>query len=284
MMNNRGMRGNRIWLTLLVSVFLLALAGNVMAQEAAVDIYQQDVPEMTTLECAKCHVRVFADIRDAGGLHKQACRDCHEIFHTFTPGVAWEDRVPACGTCHDKPHGEEMTACKECHQNVHAPITSMVGAEALAESCAICHQDQQLELAQNVSAHTEQTCADCHMGEKHGERPLCTVCHEEPHAEFIDNASCSGCHPAHSPLVIKYDNKVETAICANCHSEQREVQKASARKHRTLACVICHAEEHGNTLDCQHCHGFGPHNPTLLKNFSGCGDCHGDPHGLTLKE
>lgn len=282
MMNQKGKSSYRVWQIALLSVLLLLSAGNVFAQDTAVDVYQQAVPEMTTLECAKCHIQVFNDIRDIGGLHKQQCRDCHEIYHTFTPGIAWEDRVPACSNCHDNPHGEEVVACLDCHQNAHAPIQSLVVAEKLVELCGTCHQDQVQELQQNVSAHSEQACADCHLGEQHGQRPLCTICHEEPHTEFIDNTSCSGCHPPHAPLVIKYDNKVETAICAGCHAEQREVQKGSVKKHRTLACVVCHAQEHGNTLDCQHCHGFGPHNETLLKNFSGCGDCHGDPHGLKL--
>jgi hypothetical protein len=283
MMNSSGRNSKRGWRVLLLSAGLLLLVGSVFAQQAVVDVYQQDVPEMTTLECAKCHIPVFNDLRDAGGLHKQACRDCHEIYHSFTPGLTWEERVPACSSCHDLPHGEELTACLDCHRNAHAPLASMVVAEALVDQCSTCHQDQQQELDQNVSAHSEQACADCHQGERHGQRPFCTLCHEQPHTEFVDNASCSGCHPPHAPLVIRYDNKVDTAICANCHSEQREVQKASNRKHRTLACVICHADEHGNTLNCQHCHGLGPHNPTLLKNFSGCGDCHGDPHGLRLE-
>jgi len=91
---------------LLASFLALGLSLSVSAAE--VDVYQQEVPEMTTLECAKCHVPVFESLRDFGGLHKQQCRDCHEKFHTFTPGVPWEERVPSCVSCHEHPHGEEM--------------------------------------------------------------------------------------------------------------------------------------------------------------------------------
>ncbi|SHI43328.1 doubled CXXCH domain-containing protein [Malonomonas rubra DSM 5091] len=264
-------------LVLAVTV-LLACAGSLFAA----DVYQQQVPEMTTLECAKCHVQVFEALRDAGGLHQQECRDCHDKFHTFTPGVAWEDRVPSCASCHEHPHGEELIKCLDCHQNAHAPIESLVVADALAEMCGQCHQGETEQLQQNVSAHTEMACAECHQGEKHGARPACTLCHEKPHTEYVDNAGCASCHPPHAPLVIKYDNKVQSSICAGCHPDQRKFQESSDLKHRTLACVVCHADEHGNIHDCQHCHGYGPHNPELLKNFKGCVDCHGDPHSLNL--
>ena len=280
MINYRGMNMLNRLFVLVTCLFLLG--SGVALAEGSVDVYQQSVPEMTTLECAKCHVQVFETVRDAGGLHKQECRECHDKFHTFTPGVAWEDRVPSCAGCHEHPHGEELIVCLDCHQNAHAPIASLVVAEKLAEMCASCHQEPLQQLQQHVSAHTEQACVDCHQGEQHGERPLCTVCHEEPHTAFVDNASCSACHPPHAPLIVTYDNKVQSTICAGCHQDQQKFQKSSELKHRTLACVVCHPAEHGKILDCQHCHGFGPHNSEMVKKFNGCVDCHGDPHSLNL--
>jgi predicted CXXCH cytochrome family protein len=263
---------------------LLLMASSLAFAADPADIYQQEVPEMTTLECAKCHVQVFEDLRDSGGLHKQQCRDCHDRFHTFTPGVPWEERVPSCTGCHELPHGEEMNVCLECHKNAHAPLESLVAAEKLADMCDRCHAPQVDELAQTVSAHSEQSCYDCHQGERHGVRPECNACHEDAHAPFVDNAGCVSCHPPHMPTAISYDNKVPNAVCGGCHAEQLEIQQASDVKHKALACVICHAEEHGTIPECQLCHGNGPHNPALLKNFSSCGECPGNPHNLKLAE
>lgn len=266
---------------LLLGVLFFLSAAPLLAEQVA-DIYAQDVPEMTTLECAKCHVQIFTDLRDAGGLHKQQCRDCHEIFHTFTPGVAWEERVPSCVGCHEYPHGEDMNVCLECHKNAHAPVESLVVAGKLAEFCVRCHQQPQTDLQLVGNAHGGQECGDCHQGERHGSLPQCSACHEGAHAAYVDNAGCVACHPAHEPNRINYGTEIENALCAGCHADQYEVQQVSEKKHKLLACVVCHAKEHGNITSCQQCHGNGPHNPTLLENFETCSDCHGDPHRLKL--
>ncbi|WP_303722008.1 cytochrome c3 family protein [Malonomonas rubra] len=261
---------------------LLLLSIATAAAEEVVDIYAQEVPKMTTLECAKCHVQVFTDLRDNGGLHKQECRECHDKFHTFTPGVAWEDRVPSCTGCHEYPHGEDMNACLECHQNAHAPIESLVVAGKLAELCVKCHQEPQTELQQPGNVHGGQECGDCHQGARHGSLPNCSECHDGAHTAYVDNAGCTACHPPHEPNRINYGTDIANDICAGCHVDQFEVLQASEKKHSLLACVVCHAKEHGSITTCQQCHGNGPHNPTLLENFEKCGDCHGDPHRLKL--
>lgn len=266
---------------LFAGLLALFLAGPVAASEV-VDIYQQDVPEMTTLECAKCHLQAFEALRDAGGLHKQQCRDCHDKFHTFTPGVPWEERVPACTSCHDYPHGEEMNACLECHKNPHAPIESLVVAGKLADLCVRCHQQPQQDLTALENPHGGLSCAECHQGTRHGERPLCNSCHEELHTTFVDNAGCVACHPAHAPNGIKYGTEIANEVCAGCHDDQNQALRGSQKKHQLLACVVCHAEQHKNITSCLDCHGNGPHNPTLLENFKSCSDCHGGPHSLKL--
>lgn len=265
----------------MVCLLLLLIICPAAAQDVT-DIFSQDVPQMTTLECAKCHLQVFEALRDTGGLHKQQCRDCHDKFHTLSPGVPWEERVPSCSSCHDYPHAEEMNDCLSCHKNAHAPIDSLVASGEIADLCDRCHQEPLQELAQADNAHGGQACADCHEGERHGERPQCNVCHEEVHTAFVDNAGCVACHPAHEPTRINYGTEIPNQICAGCHADQHQVQQASQKKHKLLACVVCHAKEHGNITSCQQCHDNGPHNPTLLKNFTSCSDCHGDPHRLKL--
>ena len=128
----------RLAVAIVSGCLLIMTTGIVVAADVA-DIYQQDVPQMTTLECAKCHLQVFEALRDGGGLHQQQCRDCHDRFHTFTPGTPWEERVPACSSCHEFPHGEEMNICLTCHTNAHAPVVSMVPAEKLFDLCDRCN-------------------------------------------------------------------------------------------------------------------------------------------------
>ena len=264
----------------LVFVSLL-LTTSAYADDAAA-IYQQEVPEMTTLECAKCHVSVFAALRDGGGLHQQPCRDCHEIFHTFTPGTPWEERVPSCNTCHDYPHGEAQSDCLACHKNAHAPIASLSIAAELSHLCVECHQQPAAAIQLENNVHGGQECVDCHQGERHGEKPQCNLCHEDSHTEYIDNGGCIVCHPQHEPNNIVYGTDVANAICGGCHDDQLEELQASEKKHKLLACVVCHADAHGNVTGCSDCHANGPHNPDLLKNFDSCSDCHGSPHGLKL--
>ena len=264
----------------LLSCFMLT--GPAFASDEVVDIYQQQVPKMTTIECAKCHMSVFTDLRDHGGLHKQQCSDCHEKFHSFTPGIPWEERVPACNDCHDNPHGEEFVDCKGCHQDGHMPLASLIAAAELAEQCVSCHQQAAADLLLEDNSHGGQECSDCHQSEKHGERPQCNSCHDDSHAEYVDNSGCVTCHPYHQPNKIAYGTEIPSEICAGCHSDQQQELLESEKKHKLLACVICHAEEHGNVTGCSDCHGNGPHNPELLKNFTSCNDCHGSPHGLKL--
>ncbi len=273
--------GRNSLVPLFATALLLFAAGSLYAKDP-VDIYQQNVPEMTTVECGRCHLQIFETLRDAGGLHKQECRDCHAKFHTFTPGVPWEERVPACSDCHDLPHGEEMNLCSGCHTNPHAPIDSLIVAEKLADFCDRCHQSVVQELTEVSSGHSEGACLECHQGTKHGQRPDCSSCHDDAHAEFVDNSGCVSCHPAHRPNQIGYDKHVANSLCGDCHGEQLKVLEATTKKHRSLNCVVCHAKEHGVIPDCQKCHGNGPHNPTMLEQFSSCGDCHGDAHKLQL--
>jgi len=271
----------RCQVLLLIWILLFGVAGTVCAADVAA-IYQQEVPEMTTLECAKCHVAVFEALRDGGGLHQQPCRDCHQKFHTFTPGTPWKERVPACSDCHGTPHGETLSACLDCHKNAHAPLASLVIAEELSDLCSDCHHQPVEDLGQENNPHAGQACVDCHQGERHGERPECVLCHSDVHVEYVDNSGCVACHPHHNPNQISYGTDIPDTICAGCHSEQQQQLQASKKKHQLLACVVCHAEEHGNVTGCRDCHGNGPHNPTLLENFNSCSDCHGSPHSLKL--
>ncbi len=244
-------------------------------------VYQQTVPEMTTLECARCHYQVFVTIRDRGGRHQLECRECHLRFHSFKPGLAWEERVPSCRQCHDPVHGAAFVKCLACHREAHAPLESMVGAEQLAGTCADCHRSAATELEEHPSAHAEMGCAECHQG-RHGYRPKCSGCHSETHTPVVDNAGCQVCHPSHRPLEVTLKGDIDNQLCRGCHPQPAAAMAESQKKHSAMACVFCHAGTHGFSPTCQQCHGDGPHNPELLKGFEDCRDCHGEPHGLSL--
>ncbi len=276
--------------TFLFALMALALsAGPLSAAEVpleegeAVDVYRQDVPKLKTLDCAKCHLDIFITIRDQGGLHQLECRDCHSRFHTFKPDTPWAERVPQCVTCHDLIHGESFDQCLSCHQNAHAPLRSLISAEKLADDCARCHTAVAEVVSANPSAHAEVVCSECHY-ERHGSIPNCSECHDEPHTRYSDNASCTGCHNPHTPLQISYGDEVTNTLCQGCHSDPVKLMAASDKKHGTLKCVLCHADSHGNVPACADCHGeSGPHKAEHIEGFSGCLECHGDPHSLRLE-
>ncbi len=278
----------RCILPLLATILLFASVLPVRAETVrpltpgeGAEVYRQQVEQMGTVECGKCHYEIFTLIREQGGLHQLECRDCHNIFHTFTPGIAWEDRVPACDDCHEGVHEGKFPQCLSCHQQAHAPIASLVESDKMATDCGVCHASVSTELLEHPSGHAEVGCTDCHH-DGHGFKPGCDECHPKPHTSFQSNADCIKCHQPHMPLLISFNDQVENMVCQGCHEDPAAVLVASKKRHASLNCVFCHAETHGNIPSCQQCHGNGPHNPELLKGFSGCLDCHGDPHGLTL--
>lgn len=252
-----------------------------LAPGEGVEAYQQPVAQMTTADCAKCHYEIFTLIRDKGGLHQLECRDCHTKFHTFTPGVAWKDRVPACSDCHEGVHDGNFTECLSCHRKAHAPIASLVDADKMAADCGRCHAPVAAAEQEHPSGHSEMGCTDCHH-DRHGFKPGCNECHPEPHTPYQNNVECIKCHQPHTPLLIAFGDEVENTVCQGCHEEATAKLEASEKGHAELKCVFCHAETHGSIPSCQQCHDNGPHNPELLKGFSGCLECHGDPHALTL--
>jgi len=243
-------------------------------------VYQQQVEQLTTLECAQCHYTVFSTIRDAGGKHIQECRFCHENFHSMKPGKAWSEVVPACTNCHGEFHGSDFLQCLECHTNAHAPILSLVNMDNLSQNCSTCHNAQASEVVQSPSAHSEVLCSECHHTQ-HGFKPECIECHDTPHVTYESIATCEVCHPVHKPMDITIAADTSNNACAGCHGDVVSKLAVGKKKHAQLACVYCHKDQHPNVPVCQDCHGT-PHSPAMLKKFDGCSDCHGDPHELSL--
>ncbi|MBN2706702.1 MAG: hypothetical protein JXR89_09720, partial [Deltaproteobacteria bacterium] len=220
---------------------------------APLGIYEHKIVELTSQQCAQCHFPVYDNIARNGGKHQINCRDCHESFHTFRPGMKWSEALPKCATCHGAAHGQAFLDCLACHADPHAPLSSLTDLKVLAKACETCHSAQKAEVVKYKSAHTAVACSECHHT-RHGHKPACTECHSEPHAKFVDNAGCMGCHPVHSPREINYPAATENSLCASCHGDITRALAASPRKHSTLQCVFCHADRHGYVPDCGKCH------------------------------
>lgn len=245
---------------------------------AQADIYSQEIAPLTDVECAQCHVPVYLDLKERGGAHQMGCRDCHATFHNFRRSLSWQERVPACDSCHGAPHGEEqpMQECLSCHANAHAPVAS-IKLEDLDPYCSRCHASQTEQLS-HPSAHTDMGCNGCHYG-KHGYVPDCTECHMEPHNPFTSNSACTSCHPVHDVSALDYGPHIENVGCSSCHKDQAEALKQGHLAHAMLNCTFCHADEHGTVPTCQECHDT-PHTQDMLKEFDGCAACHGNAHNL----
>jgi predicted CXXCH cytochrome family protein len=245
---------------------------------AHANIYEEDIPELTDTECAQCHVPVYEALKDEGGAHQMGCRDCHDTFHNFSRSLSWEERVPACTSCHGTPHGEHepMQDCLECHANAHAPVASIETAD-IQPYCNQCHASQAEEIS-NPSAHADMGCSGCHYGD-HGYVPDCTECHSEPHNPFESNTACTSCHPVHDVSRLDYGPHVENSGCSHCHSSPAKALDQGHLAHSALNCTFCHAKEHGNIPTCQECHDT-PHTQEMLEEFDGCADCHGGAHAL----
>lgn len=260
---------------LLFACAVILLSG---AVSAYADIFSEDIPPLTDVECAQCHVPVYTTLKEDGGAHQMGCRDCHATFHNFARSLTWEERVPACDDCHGAPHGEEspMQECLTCHVNAHAPIASIDTAD-IEPYCNQCHVAQAEELA-NPSPHADMGCSGCHYGE-HGYVPDCTECHSEPHNPFETNAACTSCHPVHDVSRLDYGTHIDNTACSYCHSTQFNALVKGHLAHSMLNCTFCHANEHGNIPTCQECHDT-PHTQDMLEEFDGCADCHGNAHAL----
>ncbi len=227
---------------------------------------------LTTKDCAKCHKKEFAAIRDNGVKHRSevTCLDCH-IDHP----LLGEQIIPKCSQCHSGKKHYELTGCLSCHSDPHQPMEIIIKGE-VTEPCLSCHPKQGEELKDYASFHSELSCNYCH--DKHGYIPECFKCHE-PHLEGQTLSECLGCHPAHLPLHIQYPLQTPSSHCAPCHEKQSVLMKETYTKHRVFTCAFCHRGIHTIIPECFHCHGE-PHSPSIHRTMPDCITCHLDPHNL----
>ncbi len=188
---------------------LAATASTSLATEG--DSYSQEVEkmsdEMTTVECARCHYDIFMSIKNGRGAHRLECRECHETFHSFRRGLAYEDVLPACADCHGAPHGDsdQMSTCKACHTVPHAPVASLT-LKTLEPFCTTCHADAGKRMESGRVDHNKLKCILCHS-DRHGYVPTCQECHGAPHPQEMvqDFESCLDCHGNPHDLLLPSD-------------------------------------------------------------------------------
>jgi hypothetical protein len=229
-------------------------------------------------ECGKCHSRFYNLIKTEGGKHRIACTKCHVKFHIYRPGkVDYQDILPKCSACHKLVHGEDLAQCSECHTDAHAPM-KIPAERALAESCYICHPDEDKEMKTYITQHTELYCSACHHT-RHGYVPECLECHR-PHSEGMTQAECLACHPPHKVLQVAYPEDIPQQACAGCHQDAYNKLNQTRTKHSSLPCAKCHPT-HGAIITCRECHSeVHAERPDMLEKFRSCGRCHGAAHSV----
>ncbi|MGE4296505.1 MAG: hypothetical protein AB7E47_00630 [Desulfovibrionaceae bacterium] len=223
-------------------------------------------------QCVVCHPQEPATIAMSGGLHKTnvGCQDCH----TEHPPQG-KNAIPKCSVCHSGKAHYELENCSKCHANTHAP-RDIAFSEDYTAPCVTCHPQQGDEVAKHPSRHAELPCTQCHT--KHREIPSCLDCHEK-HTPDMDLASCTSCHPVHMPLDVTYSKDTPSRYCASCHDNASKILSHNTTKHHDLSCVFCHRDQHKMIPPCFACHPQ-VHPESMLKKFSGCGECHSSAHDV----
>ncbi|MEW5772465.1 MAG: cytochrome c3 family protein [Thermodesulfobacteriota bacterium] len=250
-----------------------------------VPVYERDIEPLPTEQCARCHIAVFRNIKEAGGKHRIDCVRCHTTFHTYNPRTDnYAEIMPKCASCHKSAtggafHGDDpaLTNCLKCHADPHRPKDiPMAGVDAL---CGNCHTKEAGEVAANPSDHaTAVTCGDCHS-DTHGRIPECADCHQS-HSPGVSMQSkdCMSCHPVHKPTRISYSKSTRQEICSGCHADVEKVLKGNLTKHTDVSCISCHPS-HKELEPCSTCHGH-PHNSAMMRDTNRCNECHGKAHNL----
>ena len=245
-------------------------------------LYEVDPQPLQVSQCGQCHPSHFGNLKEAGGMHRFDCRECHEVFHAYNPlKNNYADIMPKCTTCHEYIHGNKHVECLNCHQNPHTPRQVPMN-RVLASICADCHSDQSAQLQAQPSKHTQQECSSCHHN-RHGYIPSCAECHE-PHFAAQTMTTCTQCHEVHQPLNIGLSATVDVKTCDACHSDIYTKWSGTSSKHGGVSCALCHTR-HGLIPQCTDCHTPPEsHAAKLLEMFPRCLTCHLDVHDLPVKK
>lgn len=260
------------------------------------DPFTIKLPEEKFGDCARCHgTASFASAGDAGfdhdrwtgfavaGAHSESgCTSCHPLA-----GEADESGRKFGWV--EEEFGEYQ-GCVTCHADVHDGLFDAADLPASIDGkqdCARCHVDSSFRaVAQDfdhgrwtgfavVGAHAEIGCSGCHASLRSPDElgrtwarangPLCSDCHEDPHAgqfEVQGETDCQRCHVDDVEDYLDFDH-------------DRDSRFVLGSQHEDLECAACHLPALFGDVEfvryrplgreCFDCHGV--HEEVLLRKM-----------------
>ena len=272
------------------------IAGHADLENECSNCHKAFVAGEQTALCLDCHEEIAADVKSKQGFHgwfaKQTpdlvCKTCHtehkgrdadivglnpnafDHGHTDFPLRGSHVGVD-CAACHesDKAFRDAPSACVACHGKEQPHM------ERLGDDCAGCHSEERQwpDVVFDHSttdfplrgAHTDVTCAACHVDEVWDGLPqTCVSCHSRDDVHRgTRGTDCGKCHTNTDWSGAKFDHKAETGFallgrhadlaCSACHLDGMKLKKPPKD------CVGCHSADDAHRgrfgTDCGACHG-----------------------------
>jgi predicted CXXCH cytochrome family protein len=229
-------------------------------------------------DCSFCHEELIVGKKAVHPPAAEDCSACHEFSVTDeATEVALMLEEPAlCLVCHDDktaaaegdlevPHYPAVESCLSCHDPHAADHPGLLQAST-AETCAFCHDTEELNAAHDDQLHAATDCASCH--DPHGsanERMLLASGLHRPFAE----GSCNGCHRKPFGERVRLRARGER-LCTACHGDPAEAAAGGGSVHAALkgkkgvaGCLSCHQPHMSDAFSLLDADG-----PAL------CADCH----------
>jgi predicted CXXCH cytochrome family protein len=292
-----------VWSVVLLLGALAARAG-VLPQgpdgqaPSAPGVLHPELPDTTAETCLTCHSDVGEHAVVHGAVAAGLCDSCHafdgkgdETRVTLAGGVARDDTLPLCTTCHEDiatqltqpfPHAPVAAGdCLTCH-DPHGSANRFMLKAADTAVCVTCHADTgELLKAQAVHPPAAADCATCH--DPHG------ASHRAMLREAI-NPLCLACHGGSPPAAAANDpptlfgRGVDAPVSAMAATERRiGLDPLHRRGHPVVGHPVGGVPDPtdpGRTLSCGSCHEpHGRAGPSLLRSETGdptqfCVNCH----------
>ncbi len=229
------------------------------------------------------------------------CTSCHTAFDpnsilhsesNITP-LTKLSLAETCASCHEaqsteyleSAHGaslaegnNDVASCTDCHStggDAHSIIgvsepDSPVLKESVAQTCASCHDDEELMAKYDISA----TVNENFMSSIHGQTQQLDI--------DIDRvATCTSCHGDHDITSVNGFTPSLAETCASCHEAQSTEYLGSIHGAGLI-------EGNNDVASCASCHSTGgdthsiigvsePDSPVLKKSIAQtCASCHDD--------
>jgi hypothetical protein len=206
--------------------------------------------------CTSCH--------KLGGQATLRCLDCHAEIRSrlvSNHGLHASFNLPTgssneCARCHSEHNGEDFTLVKWTPIQGsfdHSKTGYALEGKHARLACDQCHN------AQRVLAAERATIQKKDLGKTFlGLSPNCVTCHKDPHDGRLGD-SCQQCHSESGWKDISRFDHAKTKY-------------RLTGQHAEVACASCHTPG-------------SDHKPRWIGlSYSGCSDCHTDPHKATFAQ